>query len=242
MKADEPDLAALGEYCRRVEEHLARANHGHLVRIAGMGFEMVRQWALEGIPLSVACRGIDQKAARHGAGRSTRPLRIEFCEGDVRSVYADWHRAVGIAGAAGAAAVSSAEDADEAKRPSFSRHLDRVIAALTRAGGRLETPDELRDVLTRMLEELAGWRESGRRARGEAREVLAARLLALDRELLDAGRAAAGVDEMARLRAEAADDLAAYRGRLPAEAWQRSVDVNLDRLIRDRFGLPTLEW
>ena len=86
----------VGEYCRRVEEHLARANEGQLVRIAGVGFALVRGWAEMGVPLSVVCRGIDQKVERHRAGRSRRPLRIEFCEGDVRAVFHEWQRAVGV--------------------------------------------------------------------------------------------------------------------------------------------------
>jgi hypothetical protein len=52
----------LGEYCRRVEDHLTRVNAGHLVRIVGPGFALVRQWADAGVPLSVVYRGIDLKA------------------------------------------------------------------------------------------------------------------------------------------------------------------------------------
>ena len=80
----------VGEYCREVEAYLTRVNEGHLIRLVGPGFEMVRRWALDGIPLSVVRQGIDMKSERHKAGRSTRPLRLEFCEGDVQAVYADW--------------------------------------------------------------------------------------------------------------------------------------------------------
>ena len=86
----------IGEYCRRVEDHLTRANAGHLVRIVGPGFELVRQWAIAGVPLSIVCRGIDDKAERHREGKATRPLRIEFCEGDIRVLYDRWRRAIGL--------------------------------------------------------------------------------------------------------------------------------------------------
>jgi hypothetical protein len=92
----------VGEYCRRVEEHLMRVNDGHLVRIFGPGFELVRGWALGGIPLSIACYGIDQKAERHRAGSSKRPLRIEFCDVDVQEAFARWRRAVGVTSGGGA--------------------------------------------------------------------------------------------------------------------------------------------
>jgi len=37
--------AEIGEYCRQVEDYLTRVNAGHLVRIVGPGFDVVRQWA-----------------------------------------------------------------------------------------------------------------------------------------------------------------------------------------------------
>jgi hypothetical protein len=70
------DLVDVAEYCRRVEDHLTRVNAGHLVRIVGPGFELVRGWAEAGVPLSVVFRGIELKAERHREGASTRPLRI----------------------------------------------------------------------------------------------------------------------------------------------------------------------
>ena len=51
-------------------------------------------------------------------------------------------------------------------------------------------------------------------------------------------KAVAGVET---LRAEAEQDLAPYRDRLPGDAWQRSIDVTITRLLRDRYGLPTIE-
>ncbi len=235
----------IGDYCRRVEEHLTRANGGHLVRIVGAGFQLVRDWALAGIPFSIVCRGIDQKAERHRAGRSTRPLRIEFCEPDVRAVFEQWQRAVGIAGvrAASNSEIPAAADpaTDDPKKPSLSRHLDRVVTSLTRAAGRLDLPGELRDGVTAAIEDCVTLREQARHARGEAREAIAARLVDLNRDLLVTARAAAGEDVLAELRAQAASELAAYRSRLASETWARSVDVTVDRFIRDRFGLPTIE-
>ena len=237
------DTVDVGEYCRRVEEHLTRVNGGHLVRIVGAGFQLVRDWALAGIPFSIACRGIDQKAERHRAGRSTRPLRIEFCEPDVRAVFDQWQRAVGIAGvrAASAEHASTETASEDAKKPSLSRHLDRVVTSLTRVAGRLDLPGDLRDCVTTTIEAAVALHEQARHARGEARDAIAARLVDLDRDLLVTARAAAGEDALAELRAQAASELSAYRSRLAADVWGRSVDVTVDRLVRDRFGLPTLE-
>jgi hypothetical protein len=242
--------ADIGEYCRRVEDYLTRANAGHLVRIVGSGFDLVRGWAESRVPLSVVFRGIDMKVERHREGQARRPLRIEFCEPDVRAVFDQWRRAVGLttgvgiegaaAGEAEAAVVNGGEVTD-AKRPSLSRHLDRAIDRLSRVGGRLELPSELRDVCDRVLQELAEIRASSAKVRGAARDEIASRLTALDAELADAARTHAPEALRAPLVAEAEADLAPYRGRLTGDAWQRSVDVTTDRLLRDRLGLPLLE-
>jgi hypothetical protein len=235
----------VGEYCRQVEDHLTRVNGGHLVRIIGPGFELVRRWAYEGIPLSLVFHGIDLKAERHRTGKSKRPLRLEFCEADVRAVYENWRRAVGLFTPAAAPEAESdaaaAESHDERKRPSLTRHLDRVIDRLSRAAGRLELPDALRAAIDRCLLEVVHVRDEAKKARGHARADLVARLPAIDERLRLAARDAVSDEEVARLRSDAETDLAAYRGRLSPDTWQRSVDVGLDRMLRDRLGLPTIE-
>src|SRR5262249_40892722 len=123
----------LGEYCRHVEEHLTRVNDGHLIRIFGPAFELVRQWALDGVPLSIVYRGIELKAERHRAGRSKRPLRLEFCDIDVREVFDGWRRAVGISAAAIASESAASEPESDRKPPSAVKHLDRAIERLGRA-------------------------------------------------------------------------------------------------------------
>jgi len=240
----------VGEYCRRVEEHLTRVNTGHLVRIVGTGFALVRGWADAGIPLSIVFRGIDMKAERHRAGDATRPLRIEFCEPDVRAVFQNWQRAVGLTtGAAGVTDDRAAGGGDAAesspdsrtKRPSLTRHLDRAIDRLSRAGGHLDWPEALRDACDRLLQELVALRDQATKARGAARDELAARLPAIDVELADSLRLHAPESLRQSLRQEAAAELASYRSRLSADAWERSVDVTTDRLLRDRLGLPVID-
>lgn len=235
----------VGEYCRRVEDHLTRANAGHLVRIVGPGFDLVRGWAEAGVPLSVVFRGIDMKAERHREGQARRPLRIEFCNADVRAVFENWRRAVGLTTGAPAAVVGEGGAGEPAttgsRRLSLSRHLDRAIDRLSRAGGRLDLPSDLRDVCDRVLQELAALRASTSKRRGAAREEAVNRLAALDRELADAVKAHAPETSRVAARADAVADLQSYRARLTPEAWQRSVDVTTDRLVRERLGLPWLE-
>lgn len=236
----------VGEYCRRVEEHLTRVNTGHLVRIVGTGFALVRGWAEAGIPLSVVFRGIDLKAERHREGAATRPLRIEFCEPDVRAVFAQWRRAVGFTAASGdgsgdPASGDQATAEPASKRPSLTKHLDRAIDRLSRAGGRLDWPEALRDACDRVLHQLVTLREQAAKARGTVRDELAARLPAIDADLATSLRTTAPESLRRSLREEAVSELVSYRSRLSPSAWERSIDVTTDRLLRDRLGLPVIE-
>ena len=82
------------EYCRQLETYLCRKNEGHLIRIVGPVFEQVCGWAAQGVPLTIACRGIDQYCERYYAkGPRRRPVRIEFCEADILELFDDWRRA-----------------------------------------------------------------------------------------------------------------------------------------------------
>ena len=229
MNEDVPDIR---EYCREVEDHLTRVNGGHLVRIVGPAFELVRGWAEEGVPLTVVFRGIELKAERHQMGKAARPLRLEFCEGDVRAIYEHWRRAVGFG--------SAEPDSAEAHAASLSKRLGRAVERLGRAAGRLELPEPLRDGIAQWLGELTSMREVAKRARGEARDAIVARLAPIARAMAATARAATPPDALAALERDAARDLAPFRDRLTGTGWQQAVDVTVDRLLRDRYDLPEL--
>jgi hypothetical protein len=207
------------------------------VRIVGPGFELVRSWAEQSIPLSIVFRGIEQKAERHRHGASNRPLRIEFCSDDVRATFEQWRRAVGVSTAEAAPGAEAAVP----KAPSLGRHLDRAIDRLSRFCGREDTPADLRDAVDGILQSLASLRESSVRARGSARDEAIARLASLDADLGAAVSAHAPGEWVASLRDDAVRDLEPFRSRLDPGAWERSINITVDRLLRDRFGLPHLE-
>ena len=113
----------IGAFCREVEAHLCRVNGGHLVRIVGPAFELVSGWAKEGMPLRIVLHGVDRTVTRLTAkGPRRRPVRIEFCEADVRDAYDQWRRAVGVRAATAetgiATSVESAEAVDAQPVPS----------------------------------------------------------------------------------------------------------------------------
>jgi len=231
-----PERADVGQYCRDVERHLTRVNGGHLVRVVGPAFDLVRRWAEDGVPLSVVYQAIEARAERHRTGTSKRPLRIEFCEADVRESYERWRRAVGVTASTPADGVP----ATSSRTPSLSKHLDRVADRLGRSLGRTDLPAPFRDRLDATLAAVIALRDRARRTRGASRSPLIAELAPLDHSLLAAARSAIPGDLEQRLRHEAEVDLAPFRQRLVGEVWQQAVDVTIDRLVRDHFGLPTI--
>jgi hypothetical protein len=238
------DREAISEYCRSVEDHLTRVNAGHLVRIVGPGFERVRRWARIGVPLSVVFRGIELKAERHQEGASRRPLRIEFCADDVEAVFEQWRRAVGVnvlpAIDDGAAPVEGGDEPGGSKRPSMKRHLDRAIDRLSRALGRVDLPEPLRDRCDVVLQRLVTLRDEAKGARGAAREDAEQILAGCDSELADAVGLHAAPDAAAAAGAEAVADLQPFRSRLDPVDYERALRATRDRLLRGRYGLPHL--
>ena len=183
------------QYCREIESYLCRRNAGHLVRLVGPAFEMVAGWARTGIPIRVACAGIDRYLDRHDAkaggapAARRRPVRAEFCEADVLDAFDQWRRAVGL-GTAGSAAPEAGAGGEG--HQSLRAHLDRVATRLTDRLADGSVAPILEAHLERLLDELSRMREGARTVRGEARQQVIARLEELDRALLEAVQAAAG--------------------------------------------------
>jgi hypothetical protein len=227
------------DYCREIETYLCRKNDGHLIRVVGPSFELVSQWAADGVPLKVAFQGIDRYFERYyRKGPRRRPVKIDFCEADVLDVFDEWRRAIGLVGQRGA------DEGEAAGRSggSLPSHLERALVKLTQArlqGALKASADSLID---RVSAELDAARESARGVRGETRRALLARLDELDRQLLRLAHEELSGEVRSQLEREADGELAAYRGRMDAEAYARARAAAVDRLLRDRLNLPTLTF
>jgi len=239
----------IDEYCRDIEAHLCRRNAGHLVRIAGPAFDMVRGWAQQGIPLNVAFQGIDRCVDRSNAkGTRRRPVRVEFCEADILDAFDAWRRAVGVyrseALTAGEGGSGDRDAADgEAPRPrsraSLATHVDRVIVRLTalRSGGVPEAWDAAIEDAVRALDVL---HPAARRARGEARGRILADLEALDARLLERVRALMPPEVAADAARVATDELEPFARKLAPAAYAAAHLRCANRILRERLRLPTL--
>lgn len=226
-------MIAPEDYCREIEAHLCRKNDGHLIRIVGPAFEQVSGWAREGIPLKVAISGVDRYFQRYyRKGPRRRPVRIEFCDPDVRDAFDDWRRAVGVARV----------EAGENRRSSLSGHLERVVARLTSVRGRPHAASGLADAIDPVVRRLDAMQADARRARGDARAALTLELDSLDRELMDAAAAAISASERDQLVSEAARELAPFRGRMLPETLARAQQAAFERLVRERFSLPSVRY
>ena len=228
----------ISEFCREIESYLCRKNDGHLIRVTGPSFDLVAGWAAQGVPLKIAFSGIDryfERYYRHGPRR--RPVRIDFCEADVLDVFDEWRRAVGVV-----TAVSPGIPAAP-RQASLPEHLERVVVRLTaaaRAGGTIGAAfDELID---RIATELDAARAKAGGLRGDARRELIARLAALDDELIRRARETLDDQVRADLARDADEELTPFRHGMAPEPLSRAREAAIDRLVRERCGLPTIAF
>lgn len=241
MSPQEPAAAMTTDemhaYCREVEAYLCRRNDGHLIRVVGPAFELVKGWAAQGIPLTLVREAIDRvvERAEKRAGRR-RPVRIEFCDAEVLDGFDRWRRAVGVTGAPQAAADGAP------KRGSLHAHVERVVVQLAAALGSDRAPAALAPAIHAALGALDGVRAASATARGAARDGLIAVLADADRSLLEAAVAALPSETLAALTGEAAGELSAFRGRLPAAQWDAAVAVARGRLVRAAVGVPVVSF
>ncbi len=238
-------MIAPDAYCRELEAYLCRKNDGHLIRITGPAFDQVREWARQGVPLTVAQTGIDRYVERYYRnGPRRRPVRIEFCEADVLDAFDDWRRATGVPSAmapVGGAQGSPEETAHRRRGESLASHVERVLARLTVCRGS-QTEAHLKDALAGASRTLDAVLAEAKGARGERRDALLVRLREVDAMLLAAARESLGEDALRAIVREADAELAPFRQRMPAAALAAARDAAADRLLRRQAGMPVVTF
>jgi hypothetical protein len=239
--------AAIGEFCREIELYLCRKNDGHVIRVVGPSFDLVSGWAAQGIPLKVACAGIDRYFERYyRKGARRRPVKIDFCEADVLDLFDEWRRAVGLVQPSVVGHQSSVDsrqssvDSHQSRRSSLPGHLERVVLKLSSARASGSLGAEFDGLIDRVSVELDAARAKAGGLRGPARQALLDRLAALDLEVLQQARAALGPAPLEAMVREADAELAGFRASMPPDAFARARAAALNRLVRERFALPII--
>jgi hypothetical protein len=92
------------------------------------------------------------------------------------------------------------------------------------------------------VSELDAARARAKALRGEARKVFLDRLVEIDRLLLDTARMHSDPATLEELRAEADAELASFRARMAADAYERARGACVDRLVRERTRLPVVSF
>ena len=225
-----------GSYCRDVESYLCRRNNGHLIRIVGPAFDLVCGWGARRIPLSVVFKGIDRAVQRRDAkGTQRRPARIEFCESDVLELFDEWRRAVGLGSDSG-----GLTPLGPVRRLSLVAHVERVITGLSNWSRSAACPPELVELVSQIANRLYGLKSTAQTARGKIREEMLDQLIEFENELMKASWATVDDTLEITLRVEAERELEPFRNRMPPAAFQQSVTVGRDRLLRERLKLPRI--
>jgi hypothetical protein len=240
--------ARIAEYCREIETYLCRKNDGHLIRVTGPSFDLVAGWATQGVPLKVACAGIDRCFERYyRKGPRRRPVKIDFCEADVLDVFDEWRRAVGISiQSPDVSPQSSSPESPSPQSPSLRHslpaHLERVVLRLTEARAKGTLGPEFDPLIDRAAAALEVARTKTGGVRGEARLELIARLAALDAELLQQAGALLDAPTRTSLSNEANESLAPFRAGMAPESLVRARQSAFDALVRERLRLPRIAF
>jgi hypothetical protein len=232
----------IAEFCREIENYLCKKNDGHLIRVVGPSFELVSGWARRGVPLKVACSGIDRYFERYYRnGPRRRPVKIDFCEADVLDVFDEWRRATGIR-AVGDADESSARPDDSGHQTSLPSHLQRAVARLTSARASGFIGPEFDTLIDRLSAELDTARARAGGLRGEARAALLSRLELADADMIATAESALDTATMGAIAADVDADLSSFRERMTAEEYARARRGALSSLVRQRLQLPVLRF
>jgi hypothetical protein len=233
----------IADYCREIEVYLCQKNDGHLIRVVGPSFEIVSGWAAQGVPLKVAYAGIDRYVERYyRKGPRRRPVKIDFCEADVLDVFDEWRKATGVLTQPLPGADRLSVGSSVGGRQSLPAHLQRIVLRLSSARANGSLGEAFDALIDRVAGELDAARAKAGGLRGGARQALVERLSQIDAELLTQARGALDDSLRTSMEREAEEELAGFRSGMSAEAFARAREAVIDRLVRTRFGLPTISF
>jgi len=220
------------EYFLRIEEHYQK-RIGRPLILSPKDVEAITAWWEQSVPVEAAFRGLDAYLERleRDPRRRRRRIAVRYAENEVLDAAEDL-RAARLGDRRG----EGVED-----RERVLRVLEDLVRSLREAarGEEVRASDAAASLVAARGEEVAALLEPWR-AGDLTPEEVEKRLADWDVEVLEALRGMGGGKAAAELRRGAEARLSDMRGRMEERAWERTVDLLEEKLLRERYALPRL--
>lgn len=215
-------------YFTEIEERFQQ-RRGSLLMLSTLDWALIESWREAGVPLEAVLRGIDDAFDKHEAQKlragGRRVRKVNGLAWAAQSVMQASEAAVDAAtGMPVGRAESSKESGFEVER--VKGYLEQTALRIERTGLEAETVARLR--------ELAGAAET------LGLEDLDRSLTVVEEKMFARLLAAAPEEELVALRAQAARELAPYKGRMQAVQIRQVEQQFLQKRLLEARGLPRL--
>ena len=232
-------------YFTEIEETFVRRRGKNLL-LSPLDWALIESWQEREVPLHIVLRGIERvfDTIDKQPNRKRSVKSLFYCKEEIEAQFAEWLESQVGKGSEQSAVSSEQSETNgangsngaAAKDELFSdaaidAHLGQVTADLAAAIEQASDAD-LRETFERVLNrlgQLAGNYESAEKLE-ESLEKLDA---LVDEALLKQS-------DGTPLKAETEKNLAAYRGKMEAEVFQRTFDLMILKKLREQNGLPRL--
>jgi hypothetical protein len=254
-RGPEPDPARLNyfNYFTEIEETFVRRRGKHLL-LSPLDWDLMQTWKALNIPLHVVLRGVEKAFDSYESRPRNRSVKsLYYCQEEVEAQFAEWLASQLGASAGGTAEAEEKENAADAEtesrglpfpRPVISAHLAESRAALeesferqrAKGGGGGELCEALARAAARLAELEKDFAASARPNAEQLENSLSDLESLLDRAL----RASLPSEVLEGKRAQAEEQLSAYRKRMERAAYEQTLDNLLARLLREECRVPRL--
>lgn len=234
------------DYFTEIEETFVR-RRGKPLLVSPMDWALMESWKGRGVPLHVALRGIEAAFDSFNSKPRKRAVKsLLYCQEEVEAQYAEWMESQR------GARVGEAENGRNAKtngggdnffeRGIVLEHLAsrRRELALVCKGHAKVSHGEFCETLTRLVARLEELEIDFARAAQPNTQMLERALTDLETLLDHAMRRSVTNEELARLQAEAEEQLLPYRNRMETATYEATVNNLLLKRLREIHRMPRL--
>lgn len=219
-------------YFSEIEETFNR-RRGKYLFLSPLDWALIESWQEKNVPLHVVLRGIEKVFDGYDAKPKTRRTikSLIYCREEIEAQYEEWlERQIG----------KNAEETSAAQSENDTFSNDSLREHLLRVGGELKESAKtanaaLREVLERVLARLAELEKNYTDA-----ESLETSLSDLEKIIDDALLETAEQKTLEKVNANAEKNLAAYRGKMDAEVFQKTFDLMILKSLREQSAIPRL--